>query len=503
VFTTKAAAASALAADADAHAAADDDDPTASATPENDPDAASFTLPVEQRVRALADAHEALERDLAAAAAEGSAAASRRAAQLARRAARSRPLARAWSDLSAARSALAEARQLLSDPSETDADLRELARDEIQLLEARELEFKAALVRLLLPAEPCDARGAVLELRAGVGGEWAADFARDLLEMYRRYCAAQGWRLEVLDESRSSRGGVKSATAVISDGGGVRGGGFGGEGGGNGGGSGDGVFGRLRGESGVHRAQAVPFTEKSGRVQTGTATVAVLPDAPDGDDDDDDEEDGDGWGWAGGGGEDGGGSGNNGNPAAPRPPLLKESDVKMETFRSSGSGGQHVNTTDSAVRLTHVPTGVVVACQTERSQHQNRARAMRVLRAKLLERRRAARQAEQAAARQAAGLGRGGAGGFNERARTYNYVDGRATDHRVGVTVHGLERGVLDGGEGLERLVGAVAARRRADRLAALLDDAARAAAIAAVEKSARGAAAASGGGCGGKGGKA
>ena len=465
---------------------------------EEDPDAASFTPAVEQRVKALADAHALLLRDLDAAAAEGGAGASRRAAALARRAAAGRPLAESWSRLCARTRALSEAEELQSDPS-SEPELRDLARDEARACASEARALRGRLVRLLLPPEPADARAAVLEVRAGVGGEWAADFARDLLEMYRRYAAGQGWRMEVLDESRSPFGGVKGATAVISAPGG--GGGSGGGGGGGGAHAGDGadhgpplgVYGRLRGESGVHRAQAVPFTEKSGRVQTGTATVAVMPDAPDdGDGDDDDDDEG-----GGGGGDDGeDGSGTNGG-RPPRAPLLRDADVKMETFRASGSGGQHVNTTDSAVRLTHAPTGVVVACQTERSQHQNRARALRVLRAKLLERRRAAAAAEAAAARAAAGLGRPGGGGFNERVRTYNYVDGRATDHRVGVTVHGLARGVLDGGEGLERLLGAVAARRRADRLALVLDEAA--AALAAKAGAATGRGGGGGGGVGAK----
>jgi peptide chain release factor 1 len=468
-FATTASSSPRKKAPADGDSDDDDDNGAGAASPscttalnEDDPDAASFTPAVEARVRALADNHTALLRDLDAAAAEGGAEASRRAAALARRAASGRPLAAAWAELQSHALALREAEELLADTaSASDPELRDLAREEAQTLRYQISSLKGQLVRLLLPAEPTDARDAVLEVRAGVGGEWAADFARDLLDMYSRYASEQGWRVEVLDESRSACGGVKAATAVISDPAGG-GGGFGG------GPAPSGVYGRLRGESGVHRAQAVPFTEKSGRVQTGTATVAVLPDAPEDDEDEDDEGD-DPFSF---GGDDDGGGGGGATPTRPRrEPLLRESDVKMETFRASGSGGQHVNTTDSAVRLTHVPTGVVVACQTERSQHQNRARALRVLRAKLLERRRAARAAEAAAARAAAGLGRSGAGGFNERVRTYNYVDGRATDHRVGVTVHGLERGVLDGGEGLERLLGAVAARRRSERLESLLDE--------------------------------
>jgi peptide chain release factor 1 len=257
----------------------------------------------------------------------------------------------------------------------------------------------------MLPRDAADARPAMLEIRAGTGGEEAALFAADLYRMYERYAADQGWKVEPISMSASDIGGFKEIVANV---------------------SGTGVFAKLKFESGVHRVQRVPVTESGGRIHTSAATVAVLPEPTEVD------------------------------------MTIDENDLRIDIYRSSGAGGQHVNTTDSAVRITHIPTGIVVAMQDERSQHKNRAKAMQVLRARLFEKRREEAHGAEAEARKAMV----GSGDRSERIRTYNFPQGRVTDHRIGLTLHKLDEVLA--GPGLGELIDALIAEDEAKRLAAL-----------------------------------
>ncbi len=303
---------------------------------------------------------------------------------------------RSWTDV---REQLTAARDMAHDPDE---EVRAMARDEIGLLEERESGLSDELKRLLVPRDPNDERNVILEVRAGAGGEEAALFAADLFRMYARYAERHRWRIELLSSSESEAGGFKEAIAEI---------------------RGGGAYSRLKYESGVHRVQRVPATEASGRIHTSTATVSVLPEA--------DEVDIE----------------------------IPEKDLRVDVYRSSGPGGQSVNTTDSAVRITHLPTGLMVAIQDEKSQHKNKAKALSVLRARLLE----IEQQRQAEERGDARRSQVGSGERAEKIRTYNFPDDRVTDHRVGLTVHNLP-GLLEGD--LDRLVEPLADRDQADRLA-------------------------------------
>jgi peptide chain release factor 1 len=266
-----------------------------------------------------------------------------------------------------------------------------LARDERDALEATRLEVENAVVRLLVPQEDADERAAILEIRAGTGGLEASLFADDLRGMYERYAAAQGWKFELLGCSKSDVGGIRDCTALL---------------------TGVGVFGRLKYEAGVHRVQRVPSTERAGRVHTSTATVAVLPEAEEVD------------------------------------VTIDEKDLKIDVFRSSGAGGQSVNKTESAVRLTHLPTGITISMQDERSQHRNRAKAMQVLKAKLFQAANEAQRLARSADRQA----QVGGGDRHERIRTYNFPQGRVTDHRVNVTKFDMDA-MMSGGHTLADLI--------------------------------------------------
>jgi peptide chain release factor 1 len=259
---------------------------------------------------------------------------------------------------------------------------------------------------LLAPRDADENASAILEVRAGTGGDEAALFAGDLFRMYQRYAQTRGWKVEVESESEGEMGGYKEIIASI---------------------SGDGVFGRLKFESGVHRVQRVPQTETQGRIHTSAATVAVLPEPEDVDIE------------------------------------IHDADIRIDTYRSSGAGGQHVNKTDSAVRITHMPTGIVVT-SSEKSQHQNRARAMKVLKAKLYERQRDALDAERSEARKA----QVGSGDRSERIRTYNFPQGRVTDHRIGLTLYNLPK-VIEG-ESLDEVIDPLIAEDQAARLASLED---------------------------------
>jgi peptide chain release factor 1 len=299
-------------------------------------------------------------------------------------------LAKELSGLRPAAQAAAEYRKLLSDLegakamlSEGDADLRELARGEVAELEPRREQLEQEIKLLLIPRDPNDEKNAILEIRAGTGGTEAALFAHDLFRMYGRYAERRGWKVEPLSLSESEAGGLKEVIASV---------------------SGESVFHRLKHERGVHRVQRVPATESQGRIHTSTVTVAVLPEAEEVD------------------------------------IQINPADLRVDVFRSSGPGGQSVNTTDSAVRITHIPTGVVVQCQDEKSQLKNKTKAMKVLRARLLE----AEQERAADERASERRQQVGTGGRSEKIRTYNFPQSRITDHRAGVTVHQLEA-VLQG----------------------------------------------------------
>ncbi len=286
-----------------------------------------------------------------------------------------------------------------------DPEMRELAEEEIARLRAALPEAEHALSIAMLPRDAADSRPAMLEIRAGTGGDEAALFAADLYRMYERFATEQGWRVEMVSANASEIGGFKEVVAHV---------------------SGAGVFARLKYESGVHRVQRVPVTESGGRIHTSAATVAVLPEP--------DEVD----------------------------VQIEDKDLKIDIFRASGAGGQHVNTTDSAVRITHLPSGLVVICQDERSQHKNKAKAMQVLRARLYEKMRDEAQGAEAEARKAMV----GSGDRSERIRTYNFPQGRVTDHRINLTLHRLPE-ILEG-PGLGELVEALIAEDQAKRLAAM-----------------------------------
>ena len=285
-----------------------------------------------------------------------------------------------------------------------DAELRAMAAEELRDNERAREAAERALALSLLPRDMADERAAMLEIRAGTGGDEAALFAGDLLRMYQRYADAQGWRVELISASDSDAGGYKEVVASV---------------------VGKGVFAKLKFESGVHRVQRVPVTESGGRIHTSAATVAVLPEAEEVDVD------------------------------------IQDKDLRVEIYRSSGAGGQHVNTTDSAIRITHIPTGIVVIQQDERSQHKNRAKAMKVLRTRLYEAERERLASERAGARKSMV----GSGDRSERIRTYNFPQGRVTDHRINLTLHRLPE-VLEGA--MDELIGALVAEDEAERLASL-----------------------------------
>jgi peptide chain release factor 1 len=322
-------------------------------------------------------------------------------ARLAKESAELSPIVEAIGQLRRVRSEQQDLEALLDDPT-TDAEMGDLAEDELQILRENATELDRRLTLLLLPKDAADERNAILEVRAGTGGEEAALFAADLFRMYQHYAALNGWRFEAMSVSETGIGGLKEATALI---------------------AGRGVFARLKFESGVHRVQRVPETEASGRIHTSAATVAVLPEAEEID------------------------------------VRIDEKDLRIDVYRSSGPGGQSVNTTDSAVRITHLPTGIVVTQQDEKSQHKNRAKAMKILRARLFE----AERAEAAAARAAQRKSQVGSGDRSERIRTYNFPQGRVTDHRINLTLYKLDR-VLDGE--LDELIDALIADDQASRLA-------------------------------------
>ncbi|MBB5203345.1 peptide chain release factor 1 [Inhella inkyongensis] len=292
------------------------------------------------------------------------------------------------------------AREMLADP-----DMAEMAREEIASAETELAQLDQQLQFALLPKDPDDERPALLEIRAGTGGDESALFAADLARMYLRYCERQGWRSEVMSSNESDLGGYKELVLRI---------------------EGDQAYGRLKFESGGHRVQRVPVTEAQGRIHTSACTVAVLPD-----------------------------------PGEAAEVELNPAELRIDTFRASGAGGQHINKTDSAIRITHLPTGIVAECQDDRSQHRNKAKAMAVLLARLRERERIAREAKEAATRK----GLIGSGDRSDRIRTYNFPQGRLTDHRINLTLYKL--GAVMEGE-IDEVVQALQAAQAAEQLAQL-----------------------------------
>jgi len=314
------------------------------------------------------------------------------------------PVAEAAREVRRLRAELEVLDGMVADPS-AEAELREMAEAEAADIRERLPLAERALALKLLPRDAADERAAMLEVRAGTGGDEAALFASDLLRMYQRYAEVQGWKFELISTNASELGGYKEAIASI---------------------AGAGVFAKLKFESGVHRVQRVPVTESGGRIHTSAATVAVLPEAEDVD------------------------------------VHIDDKDLRIDVYRSSGPGGQSVNTTDSAVRITHLPTGLVVIQQDEKSQHKNKAKALKVLRTRLFELERERLASERAGARKSMV----GSGDRSERIRTYNFPQGRVTDHRINLTLHKLDE-VLEGG-GLGEIVDALISEDEAERLAGL-----------------------------------
>ncbi len=292
--------------------------------------------------------------------------------------------------------------------AEDDPDMKAMAQEEINAAKARQEELELELQKLLLPTDPHDNSNIFLEIRAGAGGDEAAIFAGDLFRMYSRYAENQRWQVEIISESPGEHGGYKEIICRL---------------------IGKGVYSRLKFESGGHRVQRVPETESQGRIHTSACTVAVMPEADE-----------------------------------IQAKEINSADLKVDTFRASGAGGQHVNKTDSAIRLTHLPTGIVVECQDERSQHKNRARAMSLLAAKLLQMEQDAQAAEQAATRKSLV----GSGDRSERIRTYNFPQGRVTDHRINLTLYKLEQ-LMQGD--LDMVIEPLNNEHQAEQLAALSEE--------------------------------
>ena len=312
-----------------------------------------------------------------------------------------KPIVDTFRELRRARTQLDDAKEMLR--TESDAEFREMAREEMAEKEQAVADLEGRLKVLLLPKDSNDDKNVILEVRGAEGGEEANLFAGDLVRMYQGYAAQQGWKIETLSSQPSDMGGFKEATFLV---------------------KGNGVWSRLKHEAGPHRVQRVPVTESQGRIHTSAATVAVLPEAAEVD------------------------------------VTIDPNDLQIDVYRSTGPGGQSVNTTDSAVRITHRPSGIVVACQDEKSQLQNKDKAMRILRARLLQ----AEQQRQADELSSARRAQVGGGGRSEKIRTYNFKENRVTDHRIGMTLYSLDR-VLDGE--LDDLVGALAADERARQLGA------------------------------------
>lgn len=316
--------------------------------------------------------------------------------------ARLEPLAETLTAFESTEADLATAEELAADGDET---MRAMAEEEISDARERLGELERALTLLMIPEDPNDARNTFVEIRAGTGGDEAALFAGDLLRMYLRYAESQGWKTEILSESIGEQGGYREVVARV---------------------AGERVYSKLKFESGAHRVQRVPATESQGRIHTSACTVAILPEAAEIDEIE-----------------------------------INSADLRIDTFRASGAGGQHVNKTDSAVRVTHMPSGVVVECQEERSQHKNRARALALLQARLMDQQRDAAAAERTETRRLLV----GTGDRSDRIRTYNFPQGRVTDHRINLTLYKLES-ILSGH--LEDIIDPLTSEYQADQLAAL-----------------------------------